>query len=312
MLSHAPYEEISCGDPTMARPLPPLNALRAFEAAARHLSFTKAADELHVTQTAISHQIRALEDWLGLRLFRRLHRGLLLTDEAQAALPEIRAAFDRLGLAVERLQAGGGTGTLTVSTIPSFAAKWLVPRLGRFRQAHPEIDIRLGASLRLVDFAREDVDLGIRLGRGGYAGLRADRLLAEAIFPVCSPRLLEGPHPLRTPDDLCHHTLLHDDDTHAWRLWLEIARAGGIDAERGPVFDDSSMLLQAAIDGQGVALGRRALAAADLAAGRLMRPFDVPLPYDLAYYIVCPEATAERPKVRAFRAWILAEAAAQV
>jgi LysR family glycine cleavage system transcriptional activator len=304
----------------MSRRLPPLNALRAFEAAARHLSFTRAAEELHVTQTAISHQIRALEERLGVRLFRRLPRGLLLTEEAQRYLPPVRDAFDQIAAATERLGAAGASGVLTVSVLPSFAAKWLVPRLGRFRAAHPEIDVRLSASMQLVDFAKEDVDVGIRMGRGVYPGLRVERMFGEEAFPVCSPKLLEGPHPLRTPGDLRHQTLLHDQDVGAvmasdarqgWRLWLERAGVEGVDVERGPIFDDTSLLVQAAIDGQGVALGRRVLCAADLAAGRLVRPFELALPFRMAYYLVCPEALAERARIAAFRRWIMAEAKGQ-
>jgi LysR family glycine cleavage system transcriptional activator len=205
-----------------------------------------------------------------------------------------------------------------LSTVPSFAAKWLVPRLGRFRAAHPEIDLRISASLRLVDFAREDFDVAVRMGRGNYPGLRVNALFGEVMFPVCSPRLLAGPKPLRRPEDLRHHVLLHDVDVlassaaapQAWRLWLERAGVRGVDVERGPVFEDSAMLLDAAIEGQGVALGRSALVAADLAAGRLVRPFDISLPFELTHYLVCPEATADRPRIAAFRAWLLAEAKA--
>jgi len=300
--------------------LPPLKALRAFEAAARHLSFTRAAEELHVTQTAISHQIKGLEERLGVQLFRRLPRGLLLTEEAQRYAPALRAAFEQIAAATEQLSACGSGGTLTLSTVPSFAAKWLVPRLGRFHTAHPEIDLRISASLRLVDFTREDFDVAIRMGRGDYPGLHIDPLFGEVMFPVCSPRLLAGAKPLRTPEDLRHHVLLHDVDLpvagmvptpQAWRLWLERAGVRGIDVERGPVFEDSAMLLDAAAEGQGVALGRSALVAADLAAGRLVRPFDISLPFALRHYLVCPKATAERPKIAAFRGWLLAEAKAQ-
>jgi LysR family glycine cleavage system transcriptional activator len=300
--------------------LPSLNALRAFEAAARHLSFTRAAAELNVTQTAISHQIRGLEEQLGVQLFRRLPRGLLLTEEAQRYARALRAAFEQMTAATEQLSASGAGGALNLSTVPSFAAKWLVPRLGRFRAAHPEIDLRIGTSLRLVDFAREDFDAAIRMGRGDYPGLRVDALFGEVMFPVCSPRLLAGPKPLSRPEDLRHHVLLHDVDVttsafatppQAWRLWLERAGVQGIDVERGPVFEDSAMLLDAAAEGQGVALGRSALVAADLAAGRLVKPFDLSLPFALTYYLVCPEATADRPKIAAFRAWLLAEAKAQ-
>ncbi len=303
----------------MTRPLPSLNALRAFEAAARHLSFTRAASELNVTQTAISHQIKGLEEQLGVQLFRRLPRGLLLTEEAQRYAPALRAAFEQISAATEQLCAGGTGGALMLSTVPSFAAKWLVPRLGRFRAAHPEIDLRISASLRLVDFAREDFDVAVRMGRGNYPGLRVDALFGEVMFPVCSPGLLTGPKPLGRPEDLRHHVLLHDVDVfasafssvpQAWRLWLERAGVHDIDVERGPVFEDSAMLLDAAIEGQGVALGRSALVAADLAAGRLVKPFDISLPFELTHYLVCPEATADRPRIAAFRAWLLAEAKA--
>jgi LysR family glycine cleavage system transcriptional activator len=292
----------------MTRRLPPLAALRAFEAAARHLSFTRAAGELHVTQTAISHQIRALEDLLGTKLFRRLPRGLVLTEEAQRYLPAVRDAFDRIDAATAELMAGRAGGPLTASVLPSVAAKWLVPRLGRFRTVHPEIDLRSSTSLHLTDFAREDVDVAIRMGRGHYPGLRVDRLFGEALTPVCAPALLEGNPPLRRPEDLRHHVLLHDDDHTGWRLWLELAGVEGVDAGRGPIFTDSAMVVQAAAEGQGVALGRAALAAWDIAAGRLVRPFDVSMPHDLAYYLVCPAPSAERPRIAAVRAWLLAEA----
>jgi LysR family glycine cleavage system transcriptional activator len=293
----------------LSRRLPPLNALRAFEAAARHLSFTRAAAELNVTQTAISHQIRALEERLGVRLFRRLPRGLLLTEEAQRYLPPVRDAFDQIALATERLTAAGASATLTVSVLPSFAGKWLVPRLGRFRVAHPDLDLRISASSDLVDFARDDVDVGIRMGRGDYPGLRVDRLFGEALVPVCSPALLQGEHSLRRPEDLRHHLLLHDDDYSGWELWLALVGVAGVDARRGPLFTDSAMVVQAAAEGQGVALARRQLAAGDLAAGRLIQPFEVTIPHDLAYFLVCPAATAGQPKIAAFRDWLLAEAA---
>ena len=311
MVSHVPHERTSSLEDALSRRLPPLNALRAFEAAARHLSFTRAASELHVTQTAISHQIRALEERLGVRLFRRLPRGLLLTEEAQRYLPPIRDAFDQIALATERLTTVGASTTLTVSVLPSFATKWLVPRLGRFRAAHPDLDLRISASSQLVDFARDDVDVGIRMGRGVYPGLRVERLLGESLVPVCSPQLLEGAPPLRRPEDLRHHLLLHDEDYAGWELWLGLAGVDGVDARRGPIFTDSGMVVQAAAEGQGVALARRLLAAGDLAAGRLMQPFDVSIPHDLAYYLVCPEATAEQPKIAAFRSWLMAEAVSE-
>jgi len=293
----------------MARTLPPLGALRAFEAAARHLSFTRAGAELHVTQAAISHRVKALEDWLGLPLFRRLHRALRLTEEGQAYLPAVRDALDTLSVATERLRGGEESRILTVTTTDSFAAAWLMPRLKRFRAAHRDLDLRLQTADELVDFTRADVDLAVRYGRRRWPGLHVTRLLSEDIFPVCSPALCAR-HPLRTPADLAHHILLHDDMTITWEVWLRAAGITGIEARRGPFFQSSYLVMNAALAGDGVALGRSALVADALAEGRLIRPFTVSLPADYAYYVVSPEATADRPKIRAFREWILAEARA--
>ncbi len=292
----------------MVRRLPSLNALRAFEAAARHLSFTRAAEELHVTQAAISHQVKALEEHLGRKLFRRLNRALLLTDDGQAYLPSVSRAFTLLNDATSDLLTKQAPGPLTVSALPSFAARWLVPRLGRFRQIRPDIDLRIDPSAALSDFTGGDVDVGIRYGRGKYPGMRADWLMTEDIFPVCSPALLEGPHPLQDPGDLEHQVLLHDDGHGDWRTWLLAAGADRVDATRGPIFTDSSMLIQAAMAAQGVALARGVLAADELAAGRLVRPFTLSLPTEYAYYLVCPINTAEQPKIAAFRDWLLGEA----
>ena len=201
----------------LTRRLPPLNALRAFEAAARHLSFTKAADELAVTQAAISRQVKSLEDFLGTRLFNRVNRGLVLTDDGQAYWPELRDAFDGIDQATLRLRANDSSGTLTVSVLSSFAARWLVPRLGRFRELQPDIDVLVAPKDEFVDFQRENVDVGIRYGRGIYPGLRTDPLLEEEIFPVCSPALRDGAVPLANPLDLKKHTLLHDDGEAGWR-----------------------------------------------------------------------------------------------
>ncbi len=302
----------------MNRHLPPLNALRAFEAAGRHLSFTKAAAELHVTPAAISQQLKTLEDSLGVQLFRRLNKALLLTDAGQACLPGLQAGFDRLAEAVKASRARDARRALTVSVAPSFGAKWLVPRLDRFRETHPGVDVRIDASHRLVDFVREDVDIGIRYGPGDYPGLRVDRLLTDEVFPVCSPRLRAGPHPLRIPDDLRWHTLLHVDLATGdpccpdWRMWLLAAGVGDIDPTRGPQFSLSSMALQAAIEGHGVVLNSRVLVADDLVAGRLIKPFDLSFPVSFAYYVVCPETTADQPRIAAFREWVMAEATADL
>lgn len=296
----------------MAERLPPLNALRCFDVAAKHLSFTKAAGDLHVTHSAVSHQIKALEEWLGLPLFRRVNRGLVLTEAGQAYLKPVREAFERLGDATRRVRARERSGPLTVSVMPSFAGKWLVPRLGRFRQRHPDIDVRIAASSELVDFERDDVDIAVRYGRGNWPGLRIELLMHDSLFLVCSPRLLEGPDAIRTPADIARHTLLSDLDWRIdiWQLWFEAAGLsgmGGIETRRALSFNYSNLMLQAAIDGLGVGLSQNALAGDDLAAGRLVRPFDVCLPTEYAYYVVRPEASAERPKIAAFRNWLMDE-----
>ncbi|MBK3798056.1 transcriptional regulator GcvA [Azospirillum brasilense] len=293
----------------MARRLPPLNALRAFESAARHLSFTKAAEELHVTQAAVSHQIKGLEEWLGMPLFRRMNRALILTETGQSYLPPVRDALDTLSHATERLFRMDGSGALTISTMPSFAAKWLVMRLGRFQARHPELEVRLHTTPQLVDFTQQDVDIGIRFGAGNWPGLRCERLMTEDIYPVCSPSLLDGPRPLCCPEDLRHHTLLHDDYFITWGTWGEAAGIAGLDHARGPRFDDSALLLQVAAEGGGVALARGVLVADDVAAGRLVRLFDVHLPGNYAYYVAAPPHYFSRPKVKAFRDWLFEEAA---
>ena len=288
--------------------IPSLNALRAFEAAARKGSIKEGAAELYVTPGAVSQQIKGLEAALGTVLFIRDKRGLQLTAAGASLYPVLREAFADIGAALERLKEQEQTGPLTVSMVPSFASKWLVPRLGRFRERHPEIDVRISASHHAVDFAKEGVDMAVRLGLGDFPGLREDWLLTEPLYAVCSPALLNGPLPLRTPEDLRHHTLLHDETNREWKMWLEIHGIHGVNPDRGPVFNDASMALNAAIEGQGVAMGRGELVAMDLAAGRLVRPFDLTLPFRFAYYVVCPEAMADWPKIAAFREWILEEA----
>ncbi|HEX6015939.1 MAG TPA: transcriptional regulator GcvA [Geminicoccaceae bacterium] len=297
------------------RRLPPLNALRAFEAAARHASFAKAADELAVTPAAVSQQIRLLEADLGVALFRRLPRGLALTDAAKSAMPELRKAFAHLARAVEDVRGGSLVGRLVVSAIPSFCGRWLVPRLGSFVDAYPDIDVTVRAELRNVDFAREDVDLGIRYGKGVYPGLDTRLLLTERVFPVCAPSLLSGPKPLRRLDDLRHHRLLHDAQLSSeepslyWRHWLRDVGLADINPERGVGFTDALMMMEATLRGMGVALGRSGLVADDLAAGRLVRPFTVSRPADYAYYVVVPEGHAGSPRVQVFLTWLEEQAA---
>ena len=293
----------------MAPKLPPLNALRGFEAAARHLSFTKAAEELNVTQAAVSHQIKALEERLGIELFRRTGRGLALTDAGRVYVPAVREAFDRIAEATQRLSESEEGGRLTVSTMHSFAASWLVPRLARFRARHPDIDVLIDAVDHLVQFSRSPVDIGIRYGRGDWPGVRAELLMTEDIFPVCSPVLLDGDHPLTEPAALRHHTLLHDDMKQNWEVWLSSAGLTGIDASAGLGFTNSRFVLQAAIDGLGVALARSTLVEDDLAAGRLVRPFALALPSEYAYYVASAPGDWDKPKVAAFRDWLKDEAA---
>jgi LysR family glycine cleavage system transcriptional activator len=293
----------------MSRRLPPLNALRSFEAAARHLSFTRAAEELHVTQAAISHQVKALEDDLGIVLFRRLNRALILTDQGQLLFPAVRDALDALAEATSRLSAREAGGALTVSTLPSFAVKWLVPRMSRFQEHHPEIELRISANERLADFARDGIDVGIRFGAGGWPGLKAEEIAGEWVTPVCRPSIARQ---LRTADDLRTQVLLHEEMTPlggfpTWADWLEAAHVTGVDASRGPRFSHTHIMLQAAIDGQGVALGQVLLTEDDVAARRLVAPFALRLPTGFGYYLACVPGAADRPKVKAFRRWVLDE-----
>src|SRR5688572_11380820 len=290
------------------RRLPPLNALKAFEAAARHESFTRAAEELCVTQGAVSHQVKALETELGLKLFTRERQGLVITEQGREYLAVLRDAFDRIALGTERLKQRQTSGVLTVSTSPDFAAKWLVNRLGRFSEAHPEIDLRVSAAMQHVDFAREDVDVAVRHGDGNWPGLDAVRLSPEELFPVCSPKLMSGPRAIRSPTDILKHPLLHMENRGDWSRWLEAAGVPETGAIHGPVLNRASMIIDAAVDGQGVALARTTLAAWDLINGRLVRPFPVAVRLSKTYWIVCPKATAAVPKIVCFREWLLAEA----
>ncbi len=293
----------------MSRQLPPLNALKAFEAAARSESFTRAADELCVTQGAVSHQVKLLEATLGIKLFNRERQRLVITDAGREYLNIVRDAFDRIADGTERILRRQNAGVLTVSTSPDFAAKWLVNRLGRFAEAYPGIDLRVSATMHHIDFVREAVDVAVRHGDGNWSGLDAVRLCTEQLFPVCSPKLMGGRNRLTKPSDLLKTPLLHLDDSKAWSQWFDAA--GVIDAEtsHGLTLNRASMLIDAAVDGQGVALARTTLAAWDLISGRLIRPFDVGLKLTRTYWIVCPKATSTKPKVATFRDWLLAEAA---
>ena len=306
--------------------LPPLNALRVFEAAARHLSFKEAAAELHITQAAVSHQIKSLEEYLGVELFRRAGRGVQLTEAAKACLPKLREGFEALATAVEMIRERGGEAELIITAPPVFTARWLMPRLADFAKKEPKIDVRVVANSRMVDSGALDspiiigtLDLRsdasgveIHLGQGEYPGYRADRLFNVRMVLVASPELLADDPPLREPADLARHVLLHDDAMelvahgNAWQKWLEAAGvADRVDGSRGPRFSSNILSLEAASQKLGVALALRPLIDADVASGRLRTPFDVEVNPRSAYYLVCPEVIAERPAVKAFRSWLL-------
>ena len=295
--------------------LPPLSALRAFEAAARLKSFSKAAAELNVTPAAISHQIHTLEADLGVKLFDRRSRAVELTASARLLLPGLSDAFAGIQASVRRLRAHNDTGMVTVTASPSIAGKWLVPRLHRFQEQHPAIDVRLSATDNLVDLTRGDFDMGIRYGTGRYSGLHVELLLGNEVFPACSPRLLETGPPLRTPEDLRHHQLIHIDQATdryplvpTWAMWLKAAGVGDIATTSGLTFSMGHMAMDAAIAGHGVVLAYSTLAEADITAGRLVRLFSLALPDLFSYYIVTAPGALERPKVRAFRDWLRQEA----
>ena len=291
----------------MQNKLPPLNALRAFEAGARHLSFTKAAEELHVTQAAVSHQVKALEEHLGYPLFKRMTRKLGLTEHGRALFPVVSEAFLRIAETADALRSGGDSRTLTVSVTPAFGAKWLAYRLPRFWQKHPEIDLKVHHSILCADLRYDDVDVAIRFGHGGWDGLASEFVLRVDYTPVCSPALLKGKHPLKRPGDLRHHTLLHEDDYDGWTQWLAVAGVSDVDPRRGPIIDDVTVLMQTAVDGGGVALGKLSMVSRDLAAGTLVAPFDITVPSELGYHLVYLPGALEREKVRVFRDFIMQE-----
>lgn len=295
--------------------LPPLTALKAFEAAARHMSFTKAAEELDVTPGAISQQIRIMEEYTNVPLFRRTGRQVLLTDAAQAALPLVREGFEKLSEAGRIMRAPARKGKVMISCAPSFAAKWLAPKLDGFHQQHPDIEAWVSADMTLTDFTTTDTDLAIRYGRGIYDGLKSEKLLEETVLPVCSPRLMDGPDPIRKPEDLVRHTLLHDESSERdascpdWSSWLRGRGVHSIDSTRGPRFNQSMLVIEAAATGRGVALAKKAIAGSDLASGRLVAPFaDGSTLLDFAYYMVWPRGRTQSIESRTFIKWLKAEA----
>jgi LysR family transcriptional regulator, glycine cleavage system transcriptional activator len=292
----------------MPRNLPPLNALRAFEAAARHGSFTRAAEELCVTQGAVSQQVKSLELDLAAKLFHRAPGGLELTESGRDYLGTVRDALDRIALGTERLRQRQGSGMLTVSVSPDFAAKFLVHRLGRFSHEHPEISLRISADMHHVDFARENVDMAVRHGDGNWPGLEAARLCAEHLFAVCSPGLASASEARLEPAGLLNLPLLHHDRREIWAEWFEAAGVPSVDLSRGPVMNRAAMLIDAAVNGQGVALACTTLAAADIRGGRLVRPVAFSMPLRNSYWIASPRSSAMQPKIKLFRDWLIAEA----
>lgn len=298
----------------MARYIPPLNPLRAFEAAARHLSFTRAGDELCVTPSAVSHQVKTLEQHLGTALFLREAKSLVLTSAGRGYLPAVQQAFQVLIEATHQLH-GQFKSTLRVDIPPTFAAKWLIPRMDRFVKEYPEIDVHVSTVSGPLNFAQDEFDLAIRYGRGNYSNLHSELCLAVEVFPVCSPALMTGEQPLLTPADLKHHTLLHDGSTYVdgsnphWSTWLQHANVPDVDATRGLSFSPSHLVLNAAIDGLGVALAKNSWVAEDLEQGRLIRPFDISLQVDSAYYMVFPKERAEDMHIATFVDWMHREAA---
>jgi LysR family glycine cleavage system transcriptional activator len=297
--------------------LPALNALRAFEAAARHLSFTRAAEELNVTPGAISQQIRQLEEFAGAPLFRRTGRSVLLTDAGQAALPLLTSAFEMMSEAVHHMRAPARRDRLMISSAPSFAAKWLAPRLERFQEQNPEAEVWVSADVAITDFNSSDIDLALRYGKGLYEGLRAEKIMSESILPVCSPELLKGPNPLLAPRDLAGHVLLHDESPENdasrpdWTSWLKARGVTNVDGTRGPRFTQSSLVVEAAAAGRGIALAKFAIASGDLERGRLVAPFaDGASDSDFAYWIVYPKWRTPSKLARTFMAWLKSEAQA--
>jgi LysR family glycine cleavage system transcriptional activator len=292
--------------------LPPLNAVRVFEAAARHLNFSLAAEALHVTPSAVSHAVKSLEQFLGTALFHRDARGVSLTPAGQAFLPPIRDALDQVRQAARSVALDHTERPLTVSAAPALAVGWLIPRLGKFQLAHPDIDLRLSAAMAMVDLHRSDIDVAIRTGGGDWPGLTSHFLMAEALVALCSPALTEGPDGIKAPQDLTQATLIHElPRLGQWRSWFNAAGVDHPDPERGPKLETSALAVDAAISGLGVALANKRFVAGHLAAGRLVIPFDVEALGRYDFYLAYPSEQAEVPRIAAFRDWLLVETAAE-
>ena len=289
----------------MARRLPPLNSLKSFEAAGRLLSFSRAAHELNVTQAAVSHQIKLIEGYLDVTLFVRTPRKLVLTDQGRALLPDIIEAFDKLSNAIGAVRQEPSSKMISVRLAPSFAAKWLSPRLKYFWLQHPEIDLCLYHAHPAVDFDREEIDLAVTYGKGDWPGVVADPILSLDFYPVCTPAFMSNDRPLSNIDNLRYYSLLHDANYECWSDWLRLAKLDGINANKGTIIDDTNVLIQAAVDGQGVALGSTTFVQDLLDSGKLVKPFDITLVNEFAYYVVCPEAHLKNSSVLAFKDWLL-------
>ena len=302
----------------MLRHIPGLQSLKAFDASARHLSFTKAAQELNVTPAAVSHQIKQLEEAIGVPLFQRTSRHMQLTRQGLILKPAIADALDGLTKALQRIRQTDNPKQVRVTASPSIAAKWLVPRIDRFLDSVPGADVRIDVSSSVLDFDRDDVDVAIRFGDGNYPGLQVDKMFHDVLFPVCSPAMLQRGKPLREPRDLLQHTLIHLEYEAQgavwpnWRMWMLAAGVKDFNDTRGLHFSQTSLAIQAAIDGHGIALGDSTLVGDDIAAGRLVKPFELSLrsPAQFAYHLITLRDLAGRPMTKAFRDWIIAETAA--
>ena len=288
----------------MQRRLPPLNSLRTFEAAARHLNFTNAAEELCVTQAAISHQIKALEGYLGAPLFIRSPRRLELTETGAKLLPVVQNALDTIGQTISTLRREDDVAPVSLAVAPSFAANWLLPRLDSFFLEHPKVELSLRHTNAPVDFTREPVDLAVTYGQGKWRGLLSEPILEIDFFPVCAPKFLHGEKTLTNVSDLKHFTLLHDSNHRGWRDWLALTEETDIDPTRGTVIDDTNVLIQAAVDGLGVAMGSEPFVREHISTGRLVRPFETTLTTDYAYFAICPKEHLSRNEVRLVWDWL--------
>lgn len=287
--------------------LPPLNSLKAFESAARHLSFTNAADELFVTQAAVSHQIKSLENFLSIKLFHRRNRTLLLTEEGQAYYHDLRDVFLHMQEATQRLMEMGAKGAITIATPPSFASQWLVPRLHKFSASHSDIDVRIKAVDADDGFLDDSVDIAVFYGKGNWSGLFSTKLLGEYLTPMCSPLLLRKGKPLVELKDLAAHTLLHDNTRVAWKNWLSHFGINNINVNQGPIFSHTMLVLQAACNGQGIALSDTVLAKPEIESGRLICPFNEKIESKFSHYLVCKESKAEQQKIKVFSDWMLSQ-----